>query len=119
MVKKIACLRSVHFSDDIFTHDREWVLRFCEAYHNKFSKLPFTCNTTVLDVDDEMLGEMKKAGCSGIAIGVETGNEQLRMVRLNKARRDYFAQFQRLIDEYNEESRRQTALPPIKKFISI
>jgi anaerobic magnesium-protoporphyrin IX monomethyl ester cyclase len=87
-VRRTSALRSVHFSDDIFTHNRKWVLDFCVAYRKNFPRIPFTCNTTVHDVDDEMLGEMKKAGCFGIAIGVETGNEKLRMEQLNKPYRD-------------------------------
>ena len=88
LLKRTGALRSLHFSDDLFTCDRNWVLAFCEAYARAHSGLPFTCNTTIHDVDDEMLGEMKKAGCTGIAIGVETGNERLRMERLNKLYKD-------------------------------
>lgn len=83
-MRRIAALRSIHFSDDIFTHDKKWVLEFCDEYAKHFRGIPFTCNTTVHDVDDEMLAEMKRANCSGIAIGVETGNERLRIDRLNK-----------------------------------
>lgn len=87
-VKSSSVLKSVHFSDDLFTQNRAWVLEFCEKYKKSFTNLPFTCNTTVHDVDDEMLAAMKNAGCFGIAIGVETGNEELRMKRLNKPYKD-------------------------------
>jgi anaerobic magnesium-protoporphyrin IX monomethyl ester cyclase len=83
-MKRLAPLRSIHFSDDIFTHDKKWVVEFCREYGKRFGDISFTCNTTVHDVDDEMLAEMKKANCSGIAIGVETGNERLRIDKLNK-----------------------------------
>lgn len=83
-VRSMSCLRSVHFSDDLFTYNSGWVLEFCEAYGKKFGRIPFTCNTTVHDVNEELIKEMKKAGCAGIAIGVETGSQELRMKRLNK-----------------------------------
>ena len=87
-VRRSSRLNSVHFSDDLFTNNRKWVLTFCEQYAAHFKGIPFTCNTTVHDVDEEMLAAMKSAGCAGIAIGVETGNERLRMERLNKPYRD-------------------------------
>ncbi|MFA6448459.1 MAG: radical SAM protein [bacterium] len=83
-MKRLSALSSIHFSDDIFTYDKQWVMDFCREYSRRFSGIPFTCNTTVHDIDDEMMAEMKKAGCFGIAIGVETGNERLRMDKLNK-----------------------------------
>lgn len=87
-VKSSSTLNSVHFSDDLFTQNRAWVMDFCEEYKATFRNLPFTCNTTVHDVDDEMLSKMKEAGCFGIAVGVETGNEELRIKRLNKPYKD-------------------------------
>lgn len=75
--------KSIHFSDDLFTDNKLWVLEFCNIYKNNF-KIPFTCNTTVDTVDEEMIKAMKDANCSGIAIGVETGNEKTRLSILNK-----------------------------------
>ncbi|MBU0767412.1 radical SAM protein, partial [Patescibacteria group bacterium] len=49
-----------------------------------FSNIPFTCNTTVNMVSDDMLKAMKRAGCHGLAIGMETGREWLRIKELNK-----------------------------------
>jgi radical SAM superfamily enzyme YgiQ (UPF0313 family) len=83
-MKRLAPMRSIHFSDDIFTHDKPWVMEFSREYAKRFRDIPFTCNTTVHDIDDEMVAEMKKANCAGIAIGVETGNERLRIDKLNK-----------------------------------
>ncbi len=87
-MRRMAPLKSVHFSDDIFTYDKNWVLDFCHQYSRRFPRVPFTCNTTVHDIDEEMVTAMKRACCFGIAIGVETGNETLRMKKLNKPYRD-------------------------------
>ncbi len=82
-MKKNYPLSSIHFSDDIFTNDKGWVLSFCERYKKTF-KIPFTCNTIVNDIDEEMIIAMKEANCVGIAIGLETGNENIRINILNK-----------------------------------
>ncbi|HOO55774.1 MAG TPA: radical SAM protein [bacterium] len=86
-MQRIAPIGSIHFSDDLFTDDHPWVVEFCEKYAERFN-FPWTCNTAVHAVDDEMLSAMKKAKCHGIAMGVETGREYLRMVHLNKPYRD-------------------------------
>lgn len=41
------------------------------------------CNTRVNHVDEEMLKKMKKAGCSNIKAGIETGNERI-LTLMNK-----------------------------------
>lgn len=86
-MKRIAPMRSIHFSDDLFTDNKKWVLEFCERYAGRFD-VPWTCNTAVHAVDEEMIAAMKRARCFGIAMGVETGREFLRMDTLNKPYRD-------------------------------
>ncbi len=86
-MKRIAPMRSIHFSDDLFTDNKKWVLEFCREYSARFD-VPWTCNTAVHAVDEEMVDAIKRAGCFGIAMGVETGREFLRMDTLNKPYRD-------------------------------
>jgi radical SAM superfamily enzyme YgiQ (UPF0313 family) len=83
LVKNYSPVNSLHFSDDLFTDNKEWVIEFCKKYRD-FYKIPFTCNTTVDRVDEEMVYYLKSANCSGIAVGIETGNENLRTKLLNK-----------------------------------
>jgi len=86
-MKRIAPLKSIHFADDLFTDDRKWVLEFCEEYASRFD-MPWTCNTAVHAVNEEMIVAMKRSHCSGIAMGVEAGREYIRMAVLNKPYRD-------------------------------
>ncbi len=86
-VKNAAPIGSIHFSDDLFTDDSAWVVDFCEKYSTKF-KYPWTCNTAVHAVNDEMLAAMKKSRCHGIAMGVESGREHIRIKYLNKPYKD-------------------------------
>jgi radical SAM superfamily enzyme YgiQ (UPF0313 family) len=58
-------------------------LEFSKVY-KKSINLPFTCNATADTIDEELVESLKKANCTGIAMGIETGNEKLRAFLLNK-----------------------------------
>lgn len=79
--------KSIHFSDDLFTDNKLWVLEFCNEYKKLF-KIPFACNATVDTIDEEMVKALKEANCSGIAVGIECGNEKIRLQILNKPYND-------------------------------
>lgn len=71
-------VRVLNFQDDVFTLDREWVLEFCYAYVQEFT-IPFWINTRVERIsDEELVAALASAGCRGVRIGIESGNEQLR-----------------------------------------
>lgn len=71
-------VKTLNFQDDVFTLDREWTIAFCQAYATEF-KFPFWINTRVERIDDEeMVVALARAGCRGVRIGVESGNEELR-----------------------------------------
>ncbi len=55
------------FNDDTFTMDQEHTKAFLRRYKTEVG-VPFVCNTTVLDVDREMLEVMKDAGCDRVAL---------------------------------------------------
>jgi anaerobic magnesium-protoporphyrin IX monomethyl ester cyclase len=71
-------VKTLNFQDDVFTLDRDWTLQFCEAYRRQFS-FPFWINTRVERInDEEMVEALAHAGCCGVRIGIESGNESLR-----------------------------------------
>ena len=82
-VREKAVVKSIHFSDDIFINDKVWLRKFSHEYKEKIN-LPFTCNASVELVDEETVELLKTAHCTGVAIGIETGNESLRNLILNK-----------------------------------
>ncbi len=82
-IKRRYPLRFVHFSDDIFGNDRQWLFEFAETYKKNIS-LPFSCNMGVDLIDEERIMFLKKAACNNIVIGIESGNEKLRRTILNK-----------------------------------
>jgi radical SAM superfamily enzyme YgiQ (UPF0313 family) len=82
-VKENHPLKTVHFSDDLFTYQPRWLEEFAEFYARQVG-IPFTCNSSVELVSDRTVAALKAAGCRGVAIGIETGNETLRSEILNK-----------------------------------
>lgn len=76
-------LRTVHFSDDLFTTFPEWLEEFASVYPRRVG-LPFTCNSSIPLTTDRAMSALARAGCRAVAIGVETGNEVLREKILGK-----------------------------------
>jgi len=71
-------IKTLNFQDDVFTLNRDWTLQFCQAYRQQFS-FPFWINTRVERInDEEMVAALARAGCRGVRIGIESGNERLR-----------------------------------------
>ena len=76
-------LRRVHFSDDLFTVHPPWLEEFSDLYRDEVG-IPFTCNTSIPLVNERTMEALTRAGCAGVAVGVETGNEALREKILGK-----------------------------------
>jgi radical SAM superfamily enzyme YgiQ (UPF0313 family) len=78
-------LKTVNFQDDIFTLDREWTLEFCRAYGAGFA-VPFWINARVERIlDEELVQALAGAGCAGVRVGIENGNEELRNTVLKRS----------------------------------
>lgn len=71
------------FDDDTFTLDSRWLTEFCEKYPVRFN-LPFQCNAFPTTLNKELVQKLKKAGCDRIAIGIESGNEWMRISVLRR-----------------------------------
>ena len=70
-------IKTINFQDDTFTVDRDWSLEFCRDYASRY-EYPFWINTRVEKIDEEVVRALADAGCKGVRIGIESGNEQLR-----------------------------------------
>lgn len=69
-------IRSFLFRSDLFTQNREWVIRLCRAICEAGIDVEWACNARVDTVDAELLGWMRRAGCWIMAFGVESGDQQ-------------------------------------------
>lgn len=76
-------LGTVHFSDDLFTVYPSWLEEFAERYRRDVG-VPFTCSSSNELMTPRVARALQRAGCRGVAIGIETGNEELRSRILKK-----------------------------------
>jgi anaerobic magnesium-protoporphyrin IX monomethyl ester cyclase len=67
----------VHMGDDLFTASLPWLREFAPAYRRAVG-IPFTCNATPQSLSSEVVSLLKEAGCHGVAVGIESGDEALR-----------------------------------------
>jgi anaerobic magnesium-protoporphyrin IX monomethyl ester cyclase len=76
-------LEHVHFSDDLFTVHPAWLEEFAPIYRDEVG-VPFTCNSSIPLVTERTMSAVAEAGCVGVGIGLECGNEALRGEILGK-----------------------------------
>jgi anaerobic magnesium-protoporphyrin IX monomethyl ester cyclase len=64
-------------SDDIFSTDRAWASRVCEAIIAAGAPLPWTCinGIRVESADAELFTLMRRAGCYRVSFGFESGSD--------------------------------------------
>jgi len=74
---------SVWIMDDTFGLDKKWRQEFCKAYKKEIN-LRFLCLLRVNIVDEKFINLLKAAGCYRIMFGVESGNEWVRNVVMNR-----------------------------------
>ena len=70
-------IRYTGFPDDLFTSDRDFVLRTCELLRERVPKVRWSCMGRVNTVDPEMLRAMREAGCDWISYGIESGSPRM------------------------------------------
>lgn len=69
----------IYFSlrDDTFTADRKRVLKFCSLLQEQEVNILWNCQSRVSAIDEELVIEMKRAGCECIQLGVESGSTSI------------------------------------------
>lgn len=73
----------IYFQDDIFIIKPDWVKEFSEKYKEKIN-LPFHCHTRANLVTEEIVKNLKDAGCYSVHIAAESGNDFVRRDILNR-----------------------------------
>lgn len=76
-LKNIYKVRMIHFFDDIFPFQKDWLSEFADKYSKRVG-LPFFTNTHFDVCAKDYLEHLSTAGCKTLIIGVETGDEELR-----------------------------------------
>jgi radical SAM superfamily enzyme YgiQ (UPF0313 family) len=77
-------LDMLFFKDEVFLlMPKKWMRQFSQEYKSKI-KLPFFCQSTAKEINEEKVEMLKDMGCVAVAIGVEVGNEKFRKEVLKK-----------------------------------
>lgn len=73
-------LRFLFFYDDTFILDKKFVSEFCKKFKEKGwdKKIKWNVNVRANLVTEEIIKEMKEAGCYEVRMGVEAGNDKIR-----------------------------------------
>ena len=70
-------VKQFSFKDDSFTVNRKRTIELCQKIIDEGININWECTTRVDLIDNELLGIMKRAGCNGLKIGVETGSPEI------------------------------------------
>jgi anaerobic magnesium-protoporphyrin IX monomethyl ester cyclase len=83
--KAIARLRvkMVQVKDDTFTTNKKRVLELCQGIRERKMQFLWSCDTRVDVLSDDLLREMRLAGCQRLSLGVETGSPSI-LKNINK-----------------------------------
>ena len=75
-------ITSFGFAHDMFTLDKKFVFDLCKSlkkhYKNIGQKYIWSCSARPDCVTDELLKEMKEAGCTDIFFGIESGSDRIQ-----------------------------------------
>ena len=70
-------VNAIYFQDDNFTFDIKRVERICNEIIKRNLKIAWSVQTRVDQLTRDLARKMKKAGCSSISLGAESGSERI------------------------------------------
>jgi len=88
LIDKFPSIKVFNFEDDILIFNKSWTSEFIRTYKEKIYEkygIKFKIEARVDVINEEIIKELKEAGCQEIQFGVETGNSELRNFILNKS----------------------------------
>jgi radical SAM superfamily enzyme YgiQ (UPF0313 family) len=76
-VAKRLPVKMIQIKDDTFTTNKKRVLELCRRMQQRKIGLFWSCDTRVDLLSDELLREMRLAGCERLSLGVESGSQRI------------------------------------------
>jgi anaerobic magnesium-protoporphyrin IX monomethyl ester cyclase len=76
-------VRMLQLKDDTFTAHRNRALQICRGIRERSLNFLWSCDTRADALDEELLREMRLAGCERVSLGVESGSD-LVLRNINK-----------------------------------
>ncbi|MFW5782439.1 MAG: B12-binding domain-containing radical SAM protein [Candidatus Muiribacteriaceae bacterium] len=87
--KKKYRFRHVLFEDDLFLHNKEWVLRLCSLMIEKKLDIKWFCVAHAFNIDYEVAKAISRAGCKYVEIGIQTLNSETRRNSLKRPEKTF------------------------------
>ncbi len=72
-----ARVKMLQIKDDTFTTNKKRVLELCRGIRERKLNFLWSCDTRVDVLNEELLREMRLAGCQRLSLGVETGSPSI------------------------------------------
>jgi radical SAM superfamily enzyme YgiQ (UPF0313 family) len=76
-VTKRLPVKMIQIKDDTFTTNKKRVLELCRKIRERKLSFFWSCDTRVDLLSDELLREMRLAGCQRLSLGVESGSQRI------------------------------------------
>ena len=76
-------ITSVYSMDDLFTLDDDWIEAFSILYSRQVN-LPLYCHIRPGTVTPRMIESLKRANCTSVFFGVDSGSEDMRFTIMNR-----------------------------------
>lgn len=70
-------VKMIQIKDDTFTTHKKRVLELCRTIRERKLSFFWSCDTRVDLLSDELLREMRLAGCQRLSLGVESGSQEI------------------------------------------
>jgi len=72
-----APVKMIQIKDDTFTTSKKRVLELCRGIRQRKLRFLWSCDTRVDVLGEELLYEMRLAGCERLSLGVESGSQKI------------------------------------------
>jgi len=102
-------VKNLMFWDDNFTSHKKRAIDICTGLIAENLGVKYTVQVRADNVDEELLGLLKRSGCQFAAIGVESGNEQMLVAMGKRETKDQIRNAIRMM--------RNVGLPSIASYI--
>ncbi len=70
-------VKMIQIKDDTFTTNAKRVVALCRGIRERGLRFAWSCDTRVDVLSDDMLREMRLAGCERLSLGVESGSQRV------------------------------------------
>ncbi|MBM4386736.1 MAG: radical SAM protein, partial [Deltaproteobacteria bacterium] len=75
--EKFRC-NAIAIEDDVFIYSKKRTIEICEALASRPKPIPWTAQARIDTLDADLIFTMKRAGCVGLCIGIESGDMEIR-----------------------------------------